>query len=148
VEAAWIALGLSLKVALWATGFDVVLGVAAGYALARRRFPGRELVDSILLLPMVLPPTVLGYYLLVVIGRRGWLGGWLEREFGIDLIFTWQGAVLAATIVAFPFVCKSARAASVPRRSSFASRCRWLGAASSPACCSRSRAPSASSARR
>ncbi len=111
MESAWIALALSLKVALWATGLDLVLGVAAGFALARWRFPGRELVDSILLLPMVLPPTVLGYYLLVVIGRRGWLGGWLEREFGIHLIFTWQGAVLAATVVAFPFVCKSARAA-------------------------------------
>ncbi|HZV93427.1 MAG TPA: molybdate ABC transporter permease subunit [Caldimonas sp.] len=111
MDAAWIALGLSLKVALWATGLDLVLGVAIGYALARKRFPGRELVDSILLLPMVLPPTVLGYYLLVVIGRRGWLGGWLSREFGIDLVFTWQGAVLAATLVAFPFVCKSARAA-------------------------------------
>jgi molybdate transport system permease protein len=60
---------------------------------------------------MVLPPTVLGYYLLVVIGRRGWLGGWLAHEFGINLIFTWQGAVLAATVVGFPFVCKSARAA-------------------------------------
>jgi molybdate transport system permease protein len=111
VESAWIALALSLKVALWATGLDLILGVAAGFALARWRFPGRELVDSILLLPMVLPPTVLGYYLLVVIGRRGWLGGWLAREFGINLIFTWQGAVLAATVVAFPFVCKSARAA-------------------------------------
>ena len=111
MEAAWIALALSLKVALWATGLDMILGVAAGYALARHRFRGRELVDSILLLPMVLPPTVLGYYLLVVIGRRGWLGGWLEHQFGIHLIFTWQGAVLAATVVAFPFVCKSARAA-------------------------------------
>ncbi len=88
-----------------------MLGVAVGFALARYRFPGRELVDAILLLPMVLPPTVLGYYLLVVIGRRGWLGGWLERSFGINLIFTWQGAVIAAAIVAFPFVCKSARAA-------------------------------------
>ena len=111
MEPAWIALGLSLKVALWATGLDLVFGVAVGFALARCRFPGRELLDSILLLPMVLPPTVLGYYLLVVIGRRGWLGGWLAREFGINLIFTWQGAVLAATVVAFPFVCKSARAA-------------------------------------
>ncbi len=111
MEATWIALGLSMKVALWATAIDIVAGVAAGYALARLRFPGRELVDSILLLPMVLPPTVLGYYLLVVVGRRGWLGGWLERTFGIHLIFTWQGAVLAAAIVAFPFVCKSARAA-------------------------------------
>jgi molybdate transport system permease protein len=111
VEAAWVALGLTLKVALWATALDVVLGVTVGFALARFRFPGRELIDSILLLPMVLPPTVLGYYLLVVIGRRGWLGGWLERTFGINLIFTWQGAVIAAAIVAFPFVCKSARAA-------------------------------------
>ncbi len=111
MEAAWIALGLSLKVAFWATAIDVVLGIAAGFALARYRFPGRELVDSILLLPLVLPPTVLGYYLLVVVGRRGWLGGWLERTFDIHLIFTWQGAVLAAAVVAFPFVCKSARAA-------------------------------------
>jgi molybdate transport system permease protein len=111
MEAAWVALGLSLKVALWATLLNAVAGIAAGFALARTRFPGRELVDSILLLPMVLPPTVLGYYLLVVVGRRGWLGGWLERELGIHLIFTWQGAVLAASIVAFPFVCKSARAA-------------------------------------
>ena len=111
MEPAWIALGLSLKVALWATALDLLFGVAVGYALARWRFPGRELVDSILLLPMVLPPTVLGYYLLVVIGRRGWLGGWLDRTFGINLIFTWQGAVIAAAVVAFPFVCKSARAA-------------------------------------
>ena len=111
MEPAWIALGLSLKVALWATALDLLFGVAVGYALARWRFPGRELVDSIQLLPMVLPPTVLGYYLLVVIGRRGWLGGWLDRTFGINLIFTWQGAVIAAAIVAFPFVCKSARAA-------------------------------------
>lgn len=111
MEAAWIALGLSLKVALCATALDLVVGVAVGYALARTRFPGRELVDSILLLPMVLPPTVLGYYLLVVIGRRGWLGAWLHNQLGIDLIFTWQGAVIAAAVVAFPFVCKSARAA-------------------------------------
>ena len=111
MASAWIALALSLKVALWATAIDLVLGVAAGFALARLRFPGRELVDSILLLPMVLPPTVLGYYLLVVVGRHGWLGAWLESRFDIRLIFTWQGAVIAAAIVGFPFVCKSARAA-------------------------------------
>jgi len=111
VAAAWIALALSLKVALWATAIDLVLGVAIGFALARLRFPGRELVDSILLLPMVLPPTVLGYYLLVVVGRHGWLGAWLESRFDIRLIFTWQGAVIAAALVGFPFVCKSARAA-------------------------------------
>ena len=111
MASAWIALALSLKVALWATAIDLVLGIAIGFALARLRFPGRELVDSILLLPMVLPPTVLGYYLLVVVGRHGWLGAWLESRFDIRLIFTWQGAVIAAAIVGFPFVCKSARAA-------------------------------------
>lgn len=108
---AWVALALSLKVAGWATAINLVLGVAVGHLLARRRFPGRDLLDAVLTLPMVLPPTVLGYYLLVVIGRRGWLGGWLHDTFGIQLIFTWQGAVIAASIVAFPLVLKSARAA-------------------------------------
>jgi molybdate transport system permease protein len=107
----WITLALTLKVAAWATAINLVLGVAAGWLLARRRFIGREFVDAVLTLPLVLPPTVLGYYLLVVIGRRGWLGGWLETNLGIQLIFTWQGAVIAATIVAFPLVLKAARTA-------------------------------------
>jgi len=109
--AAWVALSLTLKVAAWATGLNLVLGTAVGWLLARKRFFGREFIDAVLTLPMVLPPTVLGYYLLVVIGKRGWLGGWLDRVFGINLIFTWQGAVIAATIVAFPLLLKSARAA-------------------------------------
>jgi molybdate transport system permease protein len=85
--------------------------VAVGYLLARRRFPGRDLLDTALTLPMVMPPTVLGYYLLVLLGRRGALGGWLQETFGVSLIFTWQGAVIAAAIVAFPLVFKPARAA-------------------------------------
>jgi molybdate transport system permease protein len=108
---AWPALALSLKVAGCATLINLVLGVAAGFLLARRRFPGRELLDTLLTLPMVMPPTVLGYYLLVLIGRHGWLGAWLQERFGINLIFTWQGAVLAAAIVIFPLVFKPARAA-------------------------------------
>ncbi|MBA3597087.1 MAG: molybdate ABC transporter permease subunit [Methylibium sp.] len=111
MEGAWVALALTLKVAGWATALNLVLGVTVGFVLARKRFIGRELLDSLLTLAMVLPPTVLGYYLLVVIGRRGPIGGWLESNFGINLIFTWQGAVIAATIVAFPLVFKSARAA-------------------------------------
>lgn len=110
-EGAWIALALTLKVAGWATALNLVLGVAVGIAMARARFVGRELLDALLTLPMVMPPTVLGYYLLVLIGRRGPIGGWLHEHFGINLIFTWQGAVIAATIVAFPLVFKSARAA-------------------------------------
>ncbi|RJG04254.1 molybdate ABC transporter permease subunit [Noviherbaspirillum sedimenti] len=111
MDAAWIALALSLKVAAWATAINLVFGVGIGFLLARRRFPGRDLLDTLLTLPMVLPPTVLGYYLLVLIGRRGWLGAWLQEHFGINLIFTWQAAVLAAAIVAFPLVFKPARAA-------------------------------------
>jgi len=111
MDAAWIALALSLKVAGWATAVNLVLGTAAGYGLARwRRLPGRELLDALLTLPMVLPPTVLGYYLLVLLGRRGPIGQWLDTNLGIQLIFTWQGAVIAAALVSFPLVMKSARA--------------------------------------
>ena len=111
MESAWIPLALSLKVAGWSTAINLVLGVAVGLLLARRRFIGREFVDAVLTLPMVLPPTVLGYYLLVLIGKRGPIGAWLYDSFGINLIFTWQGAVIAATLVAFPLVLKAARAA-------------------------------------
>ena len=107
----WITLALTLKVALWATAINMVLGVAVAWSLARHRFVGRETVSAVLTLPLVLPPTVVGYYLLVVVGRRGWLGAWLNDTFGINLIFTWQGAVLAATVVAFPLVLISARSA-------------------------------------
>jgi molybdate transport system permease protein len=108
---AWTALALTLKVAGWATGINLVLGVGVGYALSRWRFPGRDVLDALLTLPMVMPPTVLGYYLLVVIGSQGVVGAWLLQNFGIRLIFTWQAAVIAATIVAFPLVFRAARAA-------------------------------------
>ncbi|MEG2981961.1 MAG: ABC transporter permease subunit, partial [Stenotrophomonas sp.] len=83
---------------------NLVLGVGFGALLARRRFPGRELLDTIFTLPMVLPPTVLGYYLLVLIGSKGPLGAWLESSFGINLVFTWQAAVIAAAVASFPLV--------------------------------------------
>lgn len=107
----WPALGLSLKVAFWATFLNLLLGITVGFLLARRNFPGRDLLDTTLTLPMVLPPTVLGYYLLVLFGRNGTIGQWLNHAFDIRLIFTWQGAVLAAMVVTFPLVFKPARAA-------------------------------------
>ncbi|AOK01684.1 MULTISPECIES: molybdate ABC transporter permease subunit [Burkholderia] len=110
MQDAWVPLLLSLKVAGWATALDIVLGVAAAFMLARWRSPLRDLLDSLLTLPLVLPPTVLGYYLLVLLGRRGWLGAWLDR-LGIELVFTWRGAVIASMVVAFPLILKSARAA-------------------------------------
>ena len=106
-----VALWLSLKVAGLATLLSIVLGTAAGFALARWRFAGRDVLDTVLTLPMVMPPTVLGYYLLVLLGRNGPIGGWLQNTFGINLIFTWQGAVIAAMVVTFPLVFKPARAA-------------------------------------
>ncbi len=108
---AWIALSLTLKVAGWATAINLLLGVGVGYAMAHGRFRGRDLVDAVLTLPMVMPPTVLGYYLLVLIGSKGPIGAWLLQHFGIRLIFTWQAAVIAASVVAFPLVFKAARAA-------------------------------------
>ena len=106
-----VPLLLTLKVAGWATLLATLLGIAIAFAVARLRFPGREVLDAMMTLPMVMPPTVLGYYLLVLVGRRGVIGEWLYDNLGISLVFTWQGAVLAAAVVAFPLVYKAARAA-------------------------------------
>lgn len=110
-DAVVVPLLLSLKVAVSATAIALLLGIGVGFALARLRFPGRETIDAMLLLPMVLPPTVLGYYLLVALGRETAFGAWLERSLHLRLIFTWQGAAIAAAVVAFPLVFKSARTA-------------------------------------
>lgn len=115
---------LSVKVATWATAITLVSGVAVAWWVARRPFRGREVFDAVMTLPMVMPPTVLGYYLIVLIGRRGWIGGWLHEHLGITLMFTWQGAAIAASVVAFPLVYKAARAAfeEVPRQAENAAR--------------------------
>ncbi|MGB6009067.1 molybdate ABC transporter permease subunit [Castellaniella sp.] len=106
----WIPLLLSLKVAGWATALATAGGIAVAYGLSRWSSRWCDVVDAFLTLPMVLPPTVTGYYLLVLFGRRGALGAWLQSH-GIELVFTWQGAVVAAAVVAFPMVLKAARAA-------------------------------------
>lgn len=110
IDPVWTPLLLSLKVAGCATALATVLGVILAYGLSR--VPGRcaDLADALLSLPLVLPPTVLGYYLLVVFGRRGAVGRWLD-DWGITLVFTWQGAALAGAVVAFPLVLRSARTA-------------------------------------
>ena len=104
-------LWLTLKVAGVATLVTFIVGVNLAFLVARSRFWGREGLDALCTLPLVLPPTVLGYYLIVLIGRQGWLGRWLQETWGIALIFTWQGAVLAAAVVSLPLIFKSARAA-------------------------------------
>lgn len=106
----WQPLLLSLKVALWATGINLVLGVSVAFGLSRWHSRLCSLLDTVLTLPLVLPPTVLGYYLLVLLGRRGVFGAWLDH-WGLNPVFTWQGAVIASTLAAFPLVHKAARAA-------------------------------------
>jgi molybdate transport system permease protein len=104
-------LWLTLKVASVATLTTFVVGVGLAFWVARTRFWGKEGLDSLCTLPLVMPPTVMGYYLIVFIGNKGWLGGWLKATFGISLIFTWQGAAVAAAVVSLPLIYKTARAA-------------------------------------
>lgn len=104
-------LWLSLKVATAATAGVAVVGVPAALVLARRRFPGKGLAAGVLTLPLVLPPTVLGYLILQVVGRRAWLGEWLERCLGVVVVFHWSGAVLASAVAAFPMFLLPARGA-------------------------------------
>ncbi len=107
----WAPLLLSFQVAAAATLLAGLLGVALAGWLSMRRFVGRELIDVIITAPMVLPPTVLGYYLLVLIGKNSMIGGLFETLLGHPLVFTPAAAVLAAGVTALPFVVKSAKAA-------------------------------------
>ncbi|MGI9245227.1 MAG: molybdate ABC transporter permease subunit [Steroidobacteraceae bacterium] len=108
---AWDALRLSARVAAVATLVSLPLGVFVGWLLARRQFRGKLLLETLVQLPMVLPPVVPGYLLLWLLGAQGPLGRWLEQAFGIVLPFTWQGAVLAAAVMAFPLLVQPVRVA-------------------------------------
>ena len=105
----WFPLFLSLKVAAFSTAFILVIGTGLAYLLSHREFRGRSLLDSAITLPLALPPTVLGYYLLVVFGREARLGRLYEWLFGTPLVFTWQAAVVAAIIHSAPIYIKGAR---------------------------------------
>jgi molybdate transport system permease protein len=107
----WFSLQLSLLVASIATVIVAVFGTTIGYFLARLRFPGRNLVDAICTLPLVLPPTVVGFYMLGILGKRGWLGQYLYSFTGWTPLFTWQAAVIAAVMIAMPLMIKTSRAA-------------------------------------
>ena len=107
----WFPIRLSFAVAGAATLIALIAGSGLAWLLARKRFPGRNLVDALITLPLVLPPTVLGYYLLVLLGTRSSIGGFLYNRFGIRLTFTVTAAIIAATIHALPLVTKSLRAA-------------------------------------
>jgi molybdate transport system permease protein len=107
----WQALALSLRVSLWATLLSLPLGVFVAYALARWRFRGRELLNGLIHLPLILPPVVTGYLLLLAFGRKGVIGQYLDQWFGVVLAFRWTGAVLAAAVMAFPLMVRAIRLA-------------------------------------
>lgn len=124
----WAPLVLSLQVTAIATALAAVLGIGLAALLAYQRFPGRELLDVLITAPMVLPPTVLGYYLLVALGRRSAIGKAYEELFDSTIVFTKTGAVVAALICALPFVVKASRAGFEGVDATLVAAARTLGA--------------------
>lgn len=103
------ALRLSLRVACWSVAGSLPFGLLAAWLLARRRFPGKVLLDALVHLPLVVPPVVIGYALLLLFGRNGPVGAWLYDTFGFTVAFTWQGAALASAVMAFPLMVRAMR---------------------------------------
>jgi molybdate transport system permease protein len=107
----WAPLWLSLQIATWATLLTVAVAIPLAYAMARRVFPGKSLVEAVITLPLVLPPTVVGYLIIITLGARGWLGHWFSDWFDYSILFRVEGAVLASAVVALPLLYMPARAA-------------------------------------
>lgn len=126
-EIDWFPLLLSLRVALISTTLVVLVGTGVAWTLARGRFNGREVLDAVVTLPLVLPPTVLGYYLLVLLGRRSMFGRALEWATGLQFVFTWRGAVVAASVGALPLMVKTARASIAAVETDMENAARTLG---------------------
>jgi molybdate transport system permease protein len=124
----WFPLWLSLEVATAATAISLLLGIGLAWLLANKQFAGKDLLDALTTLPLALPPTVLGYYLLVVIGRPTWFGRAWEAVTGSPLVFTWKAAVIASTLHAIPLLVKSSRAALENPDRAYERAARSLGA--------------------
>ena len=124
----WSPLWLSLRVASIATAISLAVGIYLAYLLANRNFRGRDVLDAIVTLPLTLPPTVLGYYLLVAIGQRSPIGQFWEWVFRSPLVFTWQAAVIASTIHGIPLLVRTARAALLSVDHDLERAARTLGA--------------------
>jgi len=102
-------IGLSLKVALWSVLASLPIAILVAHVLARREFIGKSLVDAMIHLPLVLPPVVVGYFLLLLLGRTGPLGAWLEEWFGVVVAFRWSGAAIACAVMGFPLMVRAIR---------------------------------------
>jgi molybdate transport system permease protein len=126
--AEWQALQLSLRVALYSVAFSLPLAVGVAWLLTRRRFPGRTLLDAVVHLPLVLPPVLIGYLLLLLLGVHGPLGAWLHQAFGIRLAFTSAGAALATATMSFPLMVRAMRIALENVDSGLEEAARTLGA--------------------
>lgn len=109
--AEWQAVRLSVRVSLWATLASLPLGILTAYALARWEFPGKQVLNGLVHLPLILPPVVTGYLLLMVLGRRGYVGQYLDQWFGLVFSFRWTGAAVAAGVMAFPLMVRAIRLA-------------------------------------
>lgn len=107
----WRAVALSLRVSFWATLVSLPFGIFVAHALARWSFPGKQILNGIVHLPLILPPVVTGYLLLITFGRRGTVGQYLDQWFGIVFAFRWTGAALAAAVMAFPLMVRAIRLA-------------------------------------
>ncbi|HGY9608644.1 molybdate ABC transporter permease subunit [Vibrio harveyi] len=108
-ELEYQALILSLKVGAYAVLWLIPLGIAFAWLLSRKEFIGKSILDSLIHLPLVLPPVVIGYLLLISLGRQGFLGNWLYEHFGLVFSFNWKGAVVACVVVALPLMVRSVR---------------------------------------
>ena len=103
------AVFLSLKVALFAVGLSLPLGIFVAWVLARMEFPGKTVLDAIIHVPLVMPPVVVGYLLLLLLGRKGVLGSWIYDTFGVTIGFSWRGAAVAAAVMSFPLMVRAIR---------------------------------------
>jgi len=109
VSSTWAVLGLTLRTALLAVALVLPPGLVLAWLLARRSWPGKSVVETLVALPLVMPPVATGLLLLRLLGRRSWLGGWLERAWGMDVIFTWRAVVAAMAVMSLPLLVRSAR---------------------------------------
>lgn len=127
-ETVYIPILISLKVASVATVITAIVGMALGLLFVRKKFPGKDILEVIITLPMVMPPSITGYILLLIIGRKGFVGKILQDVFGINLIFTWQAACIAAAVVSLPLMYQSCKSAFMAVDKTYENAARTLGA--------------------
>jgi len=118
---------LSLKIASIATIFSFILGIFFAYVIIKKDIPGKNLLETFLMVPMILPPSVTGYLLLIAFGKRGWIGAFLLENFGVQIVFTWIGAAIAACIVSLPLMYQNVKASFASLDPAYENAAKTLG---------------------